>query len=87
MVFRRDSKVDAFQRQISALRHQLGGENEDAAMPDHDLPRSIGREGSYLSEYPEFTSIGSDQRFCCPRTRRYDGLETGRFGPFADSGN
>ena len=23
MVFRRDSKVDAFQRQISALRHQL----------------------------------------------------------------
>ncbi len=60
VVFRRDSKVDAFQRQISALRHQLGGENEDAAMPDHDLPRSIGREGSYLSEYPEFTSIGSD---------------------------
>jgi cytoskeletal protein CcmA (bactofilin family) len=61
VVFRRDSKVDAFQRQISALRHQLGGENEDAAMPDHDLPRSIGREGSYLSEYPEFTSMGSDR--------------------------
>ena len=61
MVFRRDSKVDAFQRQISALRNQLGGENEDGAMPDHLLPRSIGKEGSYLSEYPEFTSIGSDR--------------------------
>ena len=29
MVFRRDSKVDAFQRQLSALRHQLGGEDDD----------------------------------------------------------
>lgn len=28
MAFRRDSKVDAFQRQISALRHQLGGETD-----------------------------------------------------------
>jgi cytoskeletal protein CcmA (bactofilin family) len=61
VVFRRDSKVDAFQRQISALRQQLGGENEDGAMPDHVLPRSIGKEASYLSEYPEFTSIGSDR--------------------------
>jgi cytoskeletal protein CcmA (bactofilin family) len=61
VVFRRDSKVDAFQRQISALRQQLGGENEDGAMPDHVLPRSIGKEASYLSEYPELTSIGSDR--------------------------
>ncbi len=26
MVFRRDNKVDQFQRQMSALRHQIGGE-------------------------------------------------------------
>ena len=39
VVFRRDSKVDAFQRQISALRHQLGGENDGEAVPDRDRPR------------------------------------------------
>jgi cytoskeletal protein CcmA (bactofilin family) len=39
MVFRRDSKVDAFQRQLSALRHQLGNEPAElpASIPDHDL--------------------------------------------------
>jgi cytoskeletal protein CcmA (bactofilin family) len=61
VVFRRDSKVDAFQRQISALRHQLGGENEDGAVPNRDRSRSIENESSYLSEYPEFTSIRSDR--------------------------
>ena len=61
MVFRRDSKVDAFQRQISALRHQLGGENEDGALPDRDRQRSIGNENSYLSDYPEFPSTRSDR--------------------------
>jgi cytoskeletal protein CcmA (bactofilin family) len=37
MVFRKDSKIDAFQRQISALRQQLGpvpGEHEDEALYD-----------------------------------------------------
>jgi len=29
VVFRRDNKVDAFQRQMSALRHQIGGEAGD----------------------------------------------------------
>ena len=61
MVFRRDSKVDAFQRQISALRHQLGGESEDGAVPDLDRPRSNGNENSYLAEYAEFASIRSEQ--------------------------
>jgi cytoskeletal protein CcmA (bactofilin family) len=61
VVFRRDSKVDAFQRQISALRHQLGGDNEDEGVSDRDRPRSMGNENSYLSEYPEFTSIRSDR--------------------------
>lgn len=33
MVFRRDNKVDQFQRQMDALRHQIGGE-EEAAQAD-----------------------------------------------------
>jgi len=61
VVFRRDSKVDAFQRQISALRHQLGGDAEDDVMPDRDRLRSSERESSYLSEYPEFAPIGSER--------------------------
>ena len=61
MVFRRDSKVDAFQRQISALRHQLGGDNEDEAVPDRDRPRSIGNENFFLSEYPDFSAARSER--------------------------
>jgi cytoskeletal protein CcmA (bactofilin family) len=56
VVFRRDSKVDAFQRQISALRHQLGGESDDGAVPDRDRPRSLGGERSFLAEYPDVPS-------------------------------
>lgn len=39
MVFRRDNKVDQFQRQMSALRHQIGGEagSEQDEM-DQDVP-------------------------------------------------
>jgi len=40
VVFRRDNKVDSFQRQMSALRHQLGSTGEDvddaADMPELD---------------------------------------------------
>jgi cytoskeletal protein CcmA (bactofilin family) len=61
VVFGRDSKVDAFQRQISALRHQLGGESDDGAVPDRDRPRSLGRESSFLSEYPDFPSTGLER--------------------------
>lgn len=61
MVFRRDSKVDAFQRQISALRHQLGGENDGIATLDSDRPRYLGDENSYFPEYPELTSVRSDR--------------------------
>jgi cytoskeletal protein CcmA (bactofilin family) len=61
VVFRSDSKVDAFQRQISALRHQLGGEGDKGAMVDRDRPRSDGRENPYLSDYPEFPLIGTDR--------------------------
>jgi cytoskeletal protein CcmA (bactofilin family) len=61
VVFRRDSKVDAFQRQISALRHQLGGESDDAPVPDRHHSLSLNRESSYLSEYPDYPSTGSDR--------------------------
>lgn len=38
MVFRRDSKVDAFQRQLSALRNQLGNDPAElpASIPDQE---------------------------------------------------
>ena len=60
MVFRRDSKVDAFQRQISALRHQLGGESDDGARQDRDRPHSGAREIPYHPDYAEYPLIGSD---------------------------
>jgi len=61
VVFRRDSKVDAFQRQISALRHQLGGETGDELVPDLDRSPSSTRDTSYLSDYPDFPSTGLDR--------------------------
>ena len=61
MVFRRDSKVDAFQRQISALRHQLGGENDDETVTDRDRPLSLSRDTPYLSDYPDFPSTGLER--------------------------
>lgn len=39
MVFRRDNKVDAFQRQMSALRHQIGGDaGEERDDMNQDVP-------------------------------------------------
>ena len=61
MVFRRDSKVDAFQRQISALRHQLGGENDGETVTDLDRPLSLSRDTPYLSDYPDFPSTGLER--------------------------
>lgn len=60
MVFRRDSKVDAFQRQISALRHQLGGEIDDGSGSDRDRPRSNARESPYRSDFADYPVIGSE---------------------------
>lgn len=53
MVFRKDTKVDAFQRQISALRQQLGPEAEPApAPPPRQLaPERIPSERSYGDGY------------------------------------
>ena len=38
MVFRRDNKVDSFQRQMSALRNQLGSAEDEADERQDDLP-------------------------------------------------
>lgn len=38
MVFRRDNKVDSFQRQMSALRNQLGTTGEELDDPQDDMP-------------------------------------------------
>ena len=62
MAFRRDSKVDAFQRQISALRHQLGGEPDqfdDASFGRSPTPRS---EPAYRTDFPELDAIGVEPR-------------------------
>jgi cytoskeletal protein CcmA (bactofilin family) len=50
MVFRRDSKIDAFQRQISALRHQLGGEHEEFEFGGPEfLDRRTSRNDGHLA--------------------------------------
>ena len=49
MVFRKDTKVDAFQRQISALRQQLGDGEADTSGP---VPRSEPAVGYAPVEYP-----------------------------------
>lgn len=66
MVFRRDSKVDAFQRQISALRHQLGGEGYDGDAPDRDRPRSSDRDTPYSSECSELPLIATERPSASP---------------------
>lgn len=60
MVFRKDSKVDAFQRQISALRHQLGGEHDPFPLPESDRFSEPRSESSYRSTIPELESIGRE---------------------------
>lgn len=55
MVFRRDNKVDAFQRQMSALRHQIGGdageEADDFEIEDAELPQDRN-QGDTMSQSP-----------------------------------
>ncbi len=55
MVFRRDNKVDAFQRQMSALRHQIGGdageESEDFEAEGAEQPQDH-TQGDTMSQPP-----------------------------------
>lgn len=59
MVFRRDSKVDAFQRQISALRHQLGGESDDYRAAERERSLVPLGERPYRSDLPDLDSLQS----------------------------
>ena len=66
MVFRRENKGgDAFQRQISALRQQLGGSAEDAefegdegAAEEESYISSGFAPGGYESEEPSYRGGG-----------------------------
>jgi len=40
MVFRRDNKTDSFQRQMSAIRQQIGGDEESESRPNEREPRN-----------------------------------------------
>ena len=55
MVFRRDNKVDAFQRQMSALRHQIGGDAgedaDDIEVEGTELPQDR-TQGDTMSQPP-----------------------------------
>jgi cytoskeletal protein CcmA (bactofilin family) len=51
VVVRKDSKVDAFHRQISALRHQLGGEQHDLALPAPVQRQTARTDNAYRSDF------------------------------------
>jgi cytoskeletal protein CcmA (bactofilin family) len=57
VVFRRDSKVDAFQRQISALRHQLGADADDYSDVDSEPLRPLPSVAPPRSDLPELDAI------------------------------
>ena len=78
VVFRRDSKVDAFQRQISALRHQLGGENDDEPVPDLDRPLSFEQGYSVSTRSSPISFNGPRTFLCLSRAHRYLGVEKSR---------
>jgi cytoskeletal protein CcmA (bactofilin family) len=59
VVFRRDSKVDAFQRQISALRHQLGGEGDDYRVVERDRSLVPLDETLHRPDLPDLESLRS----------------------------
>lgn len=72
MVFRRDSKVDAFQRQISALRHQLGGESDDVPAPDREVSALRPLERSFGADLPDLGFARTEPAYAAA----YDRLES-----------
>ena len=71
MAFRRDSKIDAFQRQISALRHQLGGEQDDFDLaPSELLERRSQRGESHFSSLLPLLDPGSLESSVASLTQR-----------------
>lgn len=67
MVFRRDSKVDAFQRQISALRNQLGGETDDYASADSVRSSLQPIDSGYRSPLPDLDFVRSGPSYPADR--------------------
>lgn len=57
MVFRRDSKVDAFQKQLSALRNQLGNEPAElpASVPDRERDLALPSSSRPLPDLDFFS--------------------------------
>lgn len=70
MVFRRDSKVDAFQRQISALRHQLGGENDNFSVSSRESSSLLPAERTFRDELPDLDFVTSDPEYPASYDRR-----------------
>lgn len=58
MVFRRDNKVDSFQRQMSALRNQLGNADEELDAATDDMPEL---DDDYAGDTSYRTSGSQDQ--------------------------
>lgn len=58
MVFRRDNKVDSFQRQMSALRNQLGNTGEELDPTQDDMPE-LDDEYAGDTSYRNEASAGS----------------------------
>jgi cytoskeletal protein CcmA (bactofilin family) len=59
VVFRKDTKVDAFQRQLSALRHQLGGEEDHFHSAELDRPHAAREEVHYRQGLPDLDAAPS----------------------------
>ncbi len=60
MVFRRDNKVDSFQRQMSALRNQLGATGEGLDEIDDDLPELDDEQYDNRSYRSQAAAIDND---------------------------
>lgn len=60
MAFRTDSKVDAFQRQINALRHQLGGESDDYRDEPFDRSPALRPTSSYRDDFLDANPLPSE---------------------------
>jgi cytoskeletal protein CcmA (bactofilin family) len=69
VVFRRDSKVDAFQKQISALRHQLGGETDDFAPAERDRALTPLSGPLFRTDLPDLDRIRGDAAYPTPQAR------------------
>ncbi|MCC6314511.1 MAG: polymer-forming cytoskeletal protein [Thermomicrobiales bacterium] len=70
MVFRKETKVDTFQRQISALRQQLGAEGEydeeSRSAPPNRVESNHGRSYESLAPVREINRTGAPSAFGAP---------------------